>query len=375
MRQRRHHSARIEFSSIYRKEETVMKYDRAFALAAIAALPLAAFAQTPTVVESGDTGKDLQLGHEQMELPQDVLWDSLWIVDNDVVDFGNGDAISGMAIFGTIYDLQVADAFEIQDCYCITNVVMDYLNFFGTYPPMTDVHVEFFEDLGGYPAEVPIYQLMWTNWTFYPIFVSWWGPCTRIEVFIDVCEVRLDPGVWWVAMQPVDTTSGGDWYYICRKNEILFLDSYFRDGGTDHGTKYGGPYGGGYGSDDWISATSFGYPGTSSFRVEGDLCGGGLTLTVEGDCPGLMNACVSGATPSGTVAFVYGACGGQTVIPNGMPCAGTVLDVGGAKLACTTVADGGGNACCSGYVPQAGCVLCVQAIDVTTCATSNVVAL
>jgi len=353
-----------------------MRMNRTLTAAAILALPVAALAQNPVSVERPDTGKDLDIGHQQIELPQTVFIDQLWIVDTDVVDYGNGDAISGIGIFGVVYDLEVADPFEMpQDGY-VTRVVMDYLNFFGgPYSPADDVLVEFFPDAGGMASETPIHQLTGTAHTESGIYVGWWGPCTRVEVRFDECEVPLDAGIWWVSVVPVDTTSGGDWYYVCRSSASGLFDSNLRDGGTDHGGLYGGPYGGGYGSDDWITAGSFGYPGTTSFLVEGEFgnCGGGFVLALNGNCPGFMTACVTGATPGGTVAFVYGACGGATVM--GAPCPGLVLNVGGAKLAGLAVADANGDACVGGVVPQAACNnnICVQAIDLATCTVSNVV--
>jgi len=351
-----------------------MKTNRICTAAAIAALPLAALAQTPDAVERPDSGKDLNIGHQQVELPQEVLWDSLWIVDGDVVDYGNGDAISGIGIFGFVYDLEVADAFEVPSAHDITRVVMDYLNFFGRpYSPATDVLVEFFEDIPGAPSEVPTYQMTGTTHYETGIYVSWWPDGgTRVDVTFDPGEVTLPAGTWWVAMQPVDITSEGDWYYVCRKNEILFLDSQFRDGGTDHGGLYGGPYGGGYESDDWITATSFGYPGTSSFRVEGEA-ESGFALSLNGECPGMMEACVTGATPGKFVVLVYGACGGEWVNPR-FPCEGVVFNVGDAVVADAGLADANGYICMSGRVPLGACGrICVQALDVATCTTSNVV--
>ena len=103
--------------------------------------------------------------------------------------------------------------------------------------------------------------------------------------------------------------------------------------------------------------------------------GGGLELTVSGNCPGTTTFDVSGATPNGNVALVYGFGDGPTTIPSTFPCAGTVLNVGNPNLDNRVVsADANGNATLSTFVPGAACgAVNVQALDVTTCAVSNVV--
>jgi len=349
--------------------------NRALTAAAILALPVAALAQSPVAVERPDAGKDLNIGHQQMELPADVLIDQLWIVDTDVVDYGNGAAISGVGIFGVVYDLQCADPFEVPGDTDITRVVADYLNFFGgPYSPATDVLVEFFPDAGGgYADEVPAFQMTGTVHVEYGIYVSWWGPCTRIEVTFGAGEVPLGAGVWWVSVTPVDTTTGGDWYYICRSSASGLMDSNLRDGGTDHGSLYGGPYGGGYGTDDWITAGSFGYPGTTSFLVEGTAGGGGFELVITGDCPGLMEGCFSGATPDGMVVFAWSRDLGST---EALPvCPGVFMDLDNAKHFATVFADARGNGCFERWLCKGGCDIYVQALDVDSCTTSNVVGL
>lgn len=106
-------------------------------------------------------------------------------------------------------------------------------------------------------------------------------------------------------------------------------------------------------------------------------CTGGLSLTVTGSCPGQMSVAVSGATPGGTVAFIRAFGTGSCVIPGG-PCGGTQLGLScnGAALVGTDTADANGNASISGNAPAAACGRAfVQALDVTTCTTSNVEAI
>jgi hypothetical protein len=108
-------------------------------------------------------------------------------------------------------------------------------------------------------------------------------------------------------------------------------------------------------------------------HVDGVVLEGGLHLDVSGACPGLNTATVTGATPGGSVAIGISAVAGSFVIPSGFLCAGTVLGLGGTpSLAAVLSADGSGTATLSGSVPAALCGYSVQAVDLTSCTTSNV---
>jgi len=100
--------------------------------------------------------------------------------------------------------------------------------------------------------------------------------------------------------------------------------------------------------------------------------GGGFVLALDGDCPGLMTASVTGATPYGMVAFAYGFAAGST---EALPvCPGVFLDIAYAQLGGLTTADANGDASVQGNVPAQGCGnVIVQALDVESCTTSNVV--
>ncbi|MFG0329457.1 MAG: hypothetical protein ACF8PN_06095 [Phycisphaerales bacterium] len=95
-----------------------------------------------------------------------------------------------------------------------------------------------------------------------------------------------------------------------------------------------------------------------------------------GGCPGSVQVEVNGATPNGTVAMVFSPARGSTTIQSGT-CAGTTLDLdsGGIRLLQTTTADAGGNASFNGNAPAAACGGFLQAIDASTCLTSNVMTL
>jgi len=114
---------------------------------------------------------------------------------------------------------------------------------------------------------------------------------------------------------------------------------------------------------------------TCRFVVEGDFGGGGIDLAFSGNCPGTGTFDVTGATPNGNVALVYGFGAGPTTIPNTFPCAGTVLNVGNPNLDNRVIsADANGNATLSTFIPTVACgAVNVQALDVTSCAVSNVV--
>lgn len=101
--------------------------------------------------------------------------------------------------------------------------------------------------------------------------------------------------------------------------------------------------------------------------------GGGVSLEVAGSCPGQLTASVSGATPGETVAFIFALDEGSVTIPSG-PCAGTELGLdGSARLVGADTADASGNAQLTGNAPAAACGRFLQALDVATCTTSNVV--
>lgn len=92
-------------------------------------------------------------------------------------------------------------------------------------------------------------------------------------------------------------------------------------------------------------------------------------------CPGPLNFEVTLATPGGQVALVFAANIGSFVIPNNFPCAGTVLGLGSQniQLVQTLNANAAGVVVFSGLVPPFACLKYLQAVDINTCTTSNVV--
>lgn len=112
---------------------------------------------------------------------------------------------------------------------------------------------------------------------------------------------------------------------------------------------------------DWFSATEI--------RLDGEFA---LTLEVFGNCPGEVELRVNGATPGGTVAFIYAQRDGTAIIPTGI-CAGVQLGLDrSAQLIATDVADNFREAKVLGRAPGAVCGGRIQALDVSTCRTTNV---
>lgn len=99
-----------------------------------------------------------------------------------------------------------------------------------------------------------------------------------------------------------------------------------------------------------------------------------LALSVDGVCPGDVMVTASGAGRGSEVALIMGRAEGSFTIPDGMPCGGTVLGLGGAGLTVvgTATADADGIAIFGGTVPTFLCGRFLQAIDLSSCTTSNV---
>lgn len=102
--------------------------------------------------------------------------------------------------------------------------------------------------------------------------------------------------------------------------------------------------------------------------------GGGPTLTISGTCPGPVTLTASNVTGGGNVAFLYAFGTGNFVIPGGFTCAGTQLGLNNSvQLGGTSTADGSGVATFSANAPAQACGrVFLQAIDITTCTTTNV---
>jgi probable HAF family extracellular repeat protein len=101
--------------------------------------------------------------------------------------------------------------------------------------------------------------------------------------------------------------------------------------------------------------------------------GGELMLSITGSCPGAATIGITGATPGGTVPLARGT-PGSFIVPGGA-CAGTELGLASPRLLRTLTADGDGNINLNANLPPGACGVYLQALDLTTCDTSNVVRL
>ncbi len=100
-----------------------------------------------------------------------------------------------------------------------------------------------------------------------------------------------------------------------------------------------------------------------------------IQLSIEGECPGFVQITTISGTAFGDVALVYAYGEGSFTIPGGV-CAGTELGLNGTvKLATVLMADSDGVASLVRELPASICggEIVVQAIDLSTCAASNVV--
>lgn len=117
-----------------------------------------------------------------------------------------------------------------------------------------------------------------------------------------------------------------------------------------------------------------GMSGQNALAGEFALVAPGLTLRLEGSCPGPLEAIISGATPNGLIAVVYGTRPGPFTNP-GDPCRGIVIDLSppflpGAPAIVT--ADAGGNATLRGNAPAGLCGRgLIQVVDLSSCEVSN----
>jgi Zn-dependent metalloprotease len=127
------------------------------------------------------------------------------------------------------------------------------------------------------------------------------------------------------------------------------------------------------------AAVDLGYPSselTAMHAIYSD-CGydvgpppAGLGLTLGGTCPGTLDIGVSGATANGRIALYFGSGAGSTTVDRGH-CAGTEIDLSAARRRAGGTADGSGDLDLPMQVPGGACGRPVQALDMTTCETSN----
>ncbi len=100
----------------------------------------------------------------------------------------------------------------------------------------------------------------------------------------------------------------------------------------------------------------------------------GLVLAASGACPGTVTASVSGATPNRRVTIFSAPSEGSDTVPGG-PCAGTPLGLANPTVFARLTADASGQASIDRTLPGAVCTRVLQALDLASCRTSDVVPL
>ncbi|MCH8821870.1 MAG: hypothetical protein IH984_00025 [Planctomycetes bacterium] len=211
----------------------------------------------------------------------DVLYDTTGMSKKGTWDESYGNFIGGAIFFGDDIDSQAADNFELDGTYGITIVTADY----GTtsaLPPVDGVLVEIFEDLGGFPSEVPIAQVLSAEFVATQIDIHPVIDGLRLTVDLSNEGITLAPGTWWVAITPVDTAPlGGEIYNQLASTAGTYGNStHRRDGGEDHGNGLPGFTG----ENDWILAGLLGGNEYAdlAMRIEGTLVGEPCPADLDG---------------------------------------------------------------------------------------------
>lgn len=165
----------------------------------------------------------------------------------------------------------------------------------------------------------------------------------------------------WVDVEwnPVSITPNTTYYLVFTGNTSLGISG-------DVTNQY--PYGHVFANPGFNPFPSFDY----TFRTYSGTTAG-LSLEVNGDCPGTIFVSWSGATPNSDMGVVFAYNEGSFVVPGG-PCAGTELGLGRGGLRLATVLDSGsGSGRAEGRVVACACGGFLQLIVVENpCTTSNV---
>lgn len=230
----------------------------------------AAVAQNNPVTAYGNTGA-MGTGDDAFGGPRagNIIYSSLDMVDNQTYNAGNGDANSGLGAFGVLYDLQVADDFTTTNDNVITNVTADYLTFFGANPA-DGLRVSIFDDVGGAPSNTASFSTVAPVTGFSTFSDTVFGLVgTRISADVNIPLAANTS--YYIMIQPVDTTSSGDWYFIARQTgRQSGGDAYMRDGTNGNG---------GYGFSNWTSANNAGFgAGDASMQIMAVPAPGAMAL-------------------------------------------------------------------------------------------------
>ena len=210
----------------------------------------------------------------------DILYDTTSMSESGTWDNGSYMTyIGGAPFLGYDVDVQATDDFDLKGTYTLTSVTADYGTVFGS-PPAEGVLIEFFEDLGGYPHEVPIAQVLSAEFTATPIDIQ--HPVIvglRLTVDLANDDITLPSGTWWISITPVDPAPDGSDLYnqLSSTAGVWGNNTHVRSGGIDHGNGLPGGYGG---AEDWTLAGGLAaHPYADiAMKIEG-------TLVVKPSCP------------------------------------------------------------------------------------------
>ena len=186
-----------------------------------------------------------------------VIYDTLWITDQQAYDVGFGNALGGRAVFGQLEDVRLADDFAVDAGeypigIALTRVAQDSFAALGA-PPREGFIVRVYDDAGGKPGDRPTHEVSvpLTDATLSEFDDLLFGNIgVRFELDLSSQSIQLSPGAYWLNIQPVDTTAQGDWWWQL----------------WDQGTPIGGDAH--TWLDDWGFWASHG-PGAVAMRVEG----------------------------------------------------------------------------------------------------------
>ncbi len=246
-----------------------------------------------------------------------VLYDTLYLFDNDLIDGGVGNAIGGATAFPTLgtLDSQVADDFTTNDDYQITRITRDFMSYFGS-TPAEGVRVQFYLDINGKPEEEVYAETTLLPGEFDAIdlgeligFQSW-----RLDMDLTDSNIHLPADTWWLDVQPLDIQTTGDWFWSMRSiSNPLNAPIHVRDGSEEHGNNYNGLWG----STDWIEL-DFRGNGSLSMKIQGEQqTGDCLRLKLDRLVAGQSTEfTISNGTPGQRAILVYGLQLGETKINN-----------------------------------------------------------
>ncbi|MCA9287429.1 MAG: hypothetical protein KDA05_02525 [Phycisphaerales bacterium] len=218
----------------------------------------------------------------------DVLYDTLWITNTLAVNAGVGNCIGGARVFPSLgtTDSQLADDFTITQTHTLTRLTCDYTTFDPGDFPAQGFRVQVYGDDDGEPSETVVHDVVVqaSSSEFLGIFAAREG--YRHVLDVSGASITLQPGRWWIDIQPLDEIEGG-WFWA---SAVLDPDppigelSHVRDGWMAHGSSAFGLWG----STTWIPH-AFRGNATPARLIEGEpvaTCRPDLTTTAIAGSPG-----------------------------------------------------------------------------------------